>query len=422
MGKGWKIAISVILSVIFVACLPFNVWYFYLLAKKQDHIVSSTFEVGMQTLADGSSSKYFVEVEYNANEDKSGREEFGIKFNYMLDESQTAFYSQGLQYVANEGKSLSFVKGNDYHYNFDKSYTNWAGWNYDYYDVYKSVRLGSKIVFSPTPQIIKCGERYNYMSSNDYETVSVSSNPININTMFKIQLGDSLYGMKFRGAINGSGFTQTSGRWMNTEFEQYWDYYDVDYFAAVLFNSIKSLKNGTKHASAFEFGDLFDYFEFNSETGKYDKKVDAEKVQTLTTDVKSYYSILVNKSSAGVERASDSMFNMVEGNAGFSISKNIPIDDYFVGRSVISCTLDNFSKVKIGENSVALKLKDSFIKDFENYSEKIRLDVLIDLDKFTDEQFLGFTKDSGLNKFVLQSCRTKQTINGQVVYTEVAYD
>ena len=109
MSKGWKIAISIILSVIFVGCIPFNVWYFYLLSKKDDHIVSYTFEIGKQTLSDGSSSKYFVEVEYNSNEENNGREEFGIKFNYMLDENQTAFFSQGLQYVANADSDIYFA-------------------------------------------------------------------------------------------------------------------------------------------------------------------------------------------------------------------------------------------------------------------------------------------------------------------------
>lgn len=422
MSKGWKIAISIILFIIFVVCIPFNVWYFYLLSKKDNHIVSYTFEIGTQTLSDGSSSKYFIEVEYFSNEDNSGREEFGIKFNYMLDENQTAFYSQGLQYVANENKSLSFVVGNNSRYNISQSYTNFFGWHYDYYDVYKSVRLGSEITFKPSFNVTKCGERYNYMSSDDYKTTVLSTNPISNDTMFKIQIGENLYGMKFKGAVNGSGFTQTYSKWMNTEYEQYWDLYDVDYFAAKVFSSVKSLKNGTQRALTFEFGDLFDYFEYNPETKKYDKKVDAAKSDTLITDVKSYYSILLNKSASGVQRANDSMFNMVESNSGFSISKAIPTDDYFVGRSVIDCTLENFTKVKITDTDIALKLKDSFIKDFELYNEKVRLNILIDLDELKNENFLGFTKDSGLNKFVIQNCRTKQTINGQIVYKVVAYD
>lgn len=410
MSKGWKIAISIILSVIFVGCIPFNVWYFYLLSKKDNHIVSYTFEIGKQTLLDSSSSKYFIEVEYFSNEDNSGREEFGIKFNYMLDENQTAFYSQGLQYVANADSFIYFANATS-HILANES-TNLFGWRTGNFNVV------GRIISHPD----MCG-RYNYMSSDDYKTPINSSNPISNDTMFKIQIGDNLYGMKFKGDIATGKTTEESNiAFWTTIKNTYYKRYDVDYFAAAVFDSVKSLKNGTQHALTFEFGDLFDYFEYNPETKKYDKKVDAAKSDTLITDVKSYYSILLNKSASGVQRANDSMFNMVESNSGFSISKAIPTDDYFVGRSVIDCTLENFTKVKITDTDIALKLKDSFIKDFELYNEKVRLNILIDLDELKNENFLGFTKDSGLNKFVIQNCRTKQTIDGQIVYKVVAYD
>ena len=410
MSKRMKITLTVLLVVTFIACIPFNVWYFYLLSKKQDHIVSYTFEVGKQNLSDGSSSKYFVEVEYNSNEDKNGREEFGIKFNYMLDENQTAFYSQGLQYVAkeNDGK-LGFTLhkfGRESHRT-----KNLVGWQYIYSDRLNCIRIHEDYA-----------TRYNYMSSDDYKTPVLSSNPINENTMFKIQLGNQLYGMKFKGEIPVDDYQYQYQAFWKTYYEKNYKVYDVDYFASILFNSIKSLKNGTQRALAFEFGDLFDYFEYNAGTGKYDKKVDAGKVQTLTTDVKSYYSILLSKTSAGVERASDSMFNIIEGNSGFNISKNIAYDDYFIGRSIINCTLNDFTKVKLNNTDIALKLSKSFLNDYEKYSEKIRLIVLIDLDELKNEKFLGFTNDSGLSKFVVQSCQTKQTIDGQIVYKAVAYD
>lgn len=410
MSKGWKIAISIILSVIFVGCIPFNVWYFYLLSKKDDHIVSYTFEIGKQTLSDGSSSKYFVEVEYNSNEEDNGREEFGIKFNYMLDENQTAFFSQGLQYVANADSDIYFANATSYI--LANESTNLFGWRT------RDFNVVSRIMSHPD----MCS-RYNYMSADDYRTTVLSTNPISLDTMFKIQIGDSLYGMKFKGDV-ATGKTTEEGNiaFWTTVKSTYYKRYDVDYFAALLFNSIKALQNGTQRVLAFEFGDLFDYFEYNPETAKYDRAVDAAKLNTLTTDVKSYYSILLKKSATGIERASDSMFNMVEGNSGFSVGKTIPTDDYFVGRSVIDCTLDDFVKVKITNNDIALKLKDSFINELRPYNEKIRLNVLIDLDKLENENFLGLTKDNGLNQFVVQSCQTKQTIDGQVVYSEVAYE
>lgn len=407
MGKGWKIAISVILSVIFIGCLPFNIWYFVLLSKSNDTVVSYTYEVGLQTLTDSSSSKYFIEVNYHSNEDGNGREVLDIKFNYMLDENQTAFFSQGLQYVAYEGYEQSFETVKEIGFS---SKHNAFGWLYTYttYTV-----CGKYLNYA----------KYNYMSSDDYETPLLSTNPIHKDTMFKIQIGDNLFGMKFKGETNDTGFYKSGGGVWRTEYTRNLDRYDIDYFVARLFTSIKSLPNGTSRALCFEFGDLFDYFEYSPEEGKYTSQItDVERLKTLITDVKSYYSILVNKTADGVVCAKDSLFNMVEGNAGFNISKVVLSDDYFVGRSIINCSLDDFNKVKIADNYIALKLTDDFVNNFEKYSDKIRLNILIDLDKLKNETFVGFTKDSNLNKFVVESCQTVKTIDGQKTYEVVAYE
>ncbi len=410
MNKGWKITLTIILTLTFIVCATIDIWYLVILKEKDNHILSYTFEVGQQTLADGSASKYFIEVEYNSNEDGSGLEEFGIKFNYMLDENQTAFYSQALQYVANEGESIVFKKYVTIGENTSKRKQVLA-WVTRYFNYTNKVG-----VFEEDGV-----ERYNYMSSDDYQTPVISSNPINPNTAFKIQIGNELYLMKFKGLI---AQTDDYGAKQHipfiTHYRKWYDDYDVDYFAGVLFNSVKSLKNGTNRVIAFEFGDLFDYYELNPESGKYDKKVDPDKFKALTTDVKSYYSILVNKSASGVKSAGESMFNMVSGNSGFN-DGSANMQNYFIGRSIVPVTLDNFTKVKIDDNNIALKLKSSFVDDLEKYSEKIKLDILIDLDKLGKLHFVGFTKDSKLSLFKVQDCQTVQTIDGQLVYKVVAY-
>lgn len=411
MNKSWKITLTIILTLTFIVCATINIWYLVVLKEKDKHILSYTFEVGQQTLADGSSSKYFIEVEYNSNEDGSGLEEFGIKFNYMLDENQTAFFSQALQYVAGEGSKIQFKTSSPIEVNEEKTRSNWIGWSTVYLDYIHSVGV------LPEDNI----ERFNYMSSDDYKTPVLSTNPINKDTAFKIQIGETLYLMKFKGLVARSdSYGLKRYVFWGTKQRKDFDNYDVDYFAGLLFNSIKSLKNGTNRVIAFEFGDLFDYFEYNSESGKYDKKVDPDKFKALTTDVKSYYSILVNKSASGVKSAGESMFNIVAGNSGYS-DGSADMQDYFIGRSIVPVTLDNFTKVKLDENNIALKLKDSFVADFEKYSEKIKLEILIDLDKLGKLHFVGFAKDSKLSKFQVQNCQTVQIVDGQLVYKAVTY-
>ena len=90
MSVAKKILIFVI-SLLLSVCVGINVWYLYIYLYGMDKVVSSTFEVGLQTLADDSETRYFIEVNYLSNEDGNGVELFEIKFNYMFDEDQNAF-------------------------------------------------------------------------------------------------------------------------------------------------------------------------------------------------------------------------------------------------------------------------------------------------------------------------------------------
>ena len=73
----------------------------------------------------------------------------------------------------------------------------------------------------------------------------------------------------------------------------------------------------------------------------------------------------------------------------------------------------------------ALKLKEDFVDCYtqDKYKDKIYLSVLIDLDKLkaSGKTFVGFTGDSGLFNFVIKSCETVETVDGELVYSEVAY-
>ena len=85
-------------------------WYAYIYFFGVEKIISQTFKVGDQVVMkeDGTTdTKTFIELNLYDNV-------FEIKFNYMLDETKTAFYSQGLQYVLKDGKS---------DFNLDGSYT-----------------------------------------------------------------------------------------------------------------------------------------------------------------------------------------------------------------------------------------------------------------------------------------------------------
>ena len=408
-----KIAGISLISLFLIFSIAVVSWFTYIKFGGAEVIVSDTYYVGLQTLPDGSDTKYFVEVNYLSNETNNGVSLFEVKFNYLMDEKQTAFFSQGLQYTSEDEVVFHDIGRYEKAY-YDKNFWGWETikWKYITYCTH----------------VLKTN-RHNYMSADDYSTTLESTNPIDNESLFKIQIGDDIYGMKFKGLVPTMDKYKEfdAGNWTTQSYKTFTDY-NVDYFVASLFNSIQSLENGTSQACVFEFGDLFDYYEYDEENKRYkEDKVELDKAVLISRDIKSYYSILINKNKAGATKASDSLFNCVDGNSNFNMS-NTNSQDYFYGRTTINA--DNaedsseFSMVKLTDTQVALKLNDNFNKAYLPYAEKIELIVLIDLDVLTAKglEFMGFTADSGLSNYNVVSCRTVQTIDGELVYGEVAYE
>ena len=408
-----KIAGISLISLFLIFSIAVISWFTYIKLEGAEVIVSDTYYVGLQALPDGSDTEYFIEVNYLSNETNNGVALFEVKFNYLMDENQTAFFSQGLQYTAEDEIVFGTISRNakDYYH------TNFLGW--------ETIKWNYIVYRSP----ILNTNRYNYMSADDYTTTLESTNPIDNDSLFKIQIGKDIYGMKFKGLVSETDDYKEfdAGLWTTQSYKYSTDY-NVDYFVASLFDSIQSLENGTSKACVFEFGDLFDYYEYDQETKKYkETKVELDKAVLISRDIKSYYSILVNKDKAGATKVTDSLFNCVDGTANFNVS-NANSQDYFYGRTTVHADIDKdaseFSIVELTDTKVALKLNDSFNKAYLPYAEKLELVVLINLDILTSQglEFMGFTADCGLGKYNVVSCKTVQTIDGELVYSGVAYD
>lgn len=400
-----KITGIAFLILLLVGCLTIDIWYLYIKLYGKERVVSTTFEVGLQETVDGD-KKYFLEVNSYDNC-------FEIKFNYILDENREAFFSQGLQWYNSTGnisfREHQFVTQRHYEENF------W-GWEYSYYDV-KNQYTAS---FGNT-------ERINYASGNDYETTQISTNPLSNDSFFKITLkkgeDDVIYLMKFKGHVKTSeDDVRIDKGWWRTEFATYYDVYDADRFAGLLFQGISSMPYGTDCATIFEFGNLFDYYEpVPNKDGTYDR-IGHEDEKLIYDDIKSYYSIKVTKHKGNIQNASESLFNCVNGSTSFNIS-GVESKDFFYGRTVINVDNSSFDKVTIAGNVIALKLKPSFVKSFTNYSKLIQLNVLIDIDalKQSGYEFVGFTADSGLSNYEVLSCQKVETIDDKLIYAEVPY-
>ena len=378
--KKFGIAIAVLLLIV---CLGINVWYLGISFLGNEKIVANTFEVGLQKLEDGDTD-YFVEVNYMADM-------FEVKFNYLLDENKTAFFSQGLQFMADNTGTIQFpfvMDDNRSHW-LTTDIRGWAAFTEGTYSIYLDGYLGQNT--------------YNYMSGDNYESVQNSTNPFNQNSRFKITLGEDTYLMAFKGhdigygtTINNYAYTtywkDTSASLMDWKHDFYYSS-DVYYFCYLLYNALSTVENGTKSPHIFEFGDLFDYYEYDEGSATYNEKVNLDKAKSISKDIRSYYSIMVNKSANKVQKATDSLFNCVGGNANFNLSGDYASDDYYIGRTVITAGNKAFDLVKVADNNYALKLRDDFVAKYIDIADVIFLRVEIDLDYYK-KQNLVFEVDA----------------------------
>lgn len=417
MSKKVKIPLIIICSLLFIACICVDAFYIYIkYFAGNKKVVSSTFELALQTLADGETKKPFLEVAYYSNKKNNGLELFDVKYNYLMDENKTNFFSQGLQYVGTKEKSIyenfeTFVLDDTYEKSYKKEGAWYSGAVYYYHNWFGRY----------TPDV------YNYQSSNDYETTTLSTNPIDNNSFFKIDLNGTIYGMRFKSnykiASDGNFIGQYKIGYENhfiyTDFDygDFYAYMDHNYFNKVLFYSIAGMKPGTDQYVIFEFGDLFDYYVFNESTSTYNlvvkenfideaRKID-KNAQIDTTgllgkvykEVKSYFAIKVSIFEDGAMRASDSLFNSVEGSQNYikaGLKDEASIEDYFIGRSVIDLTINDFKLVQDG-SSLELALTDEARNKWWPYRDKIVLRAYIassDLNDnvklFYDKSFDGF--------------------------------
>jgi len=414
-----KIGITALI-ILFIGCLGINIWYLSIVLFGDQKLVSDTYEIGLQKITNSEGIdeyKYFIEA--NLMDDI-----FEIKFNYMLDENQTAFYSQGLQFMANEYGEIEFPLGTTTENQELVKESGILIWKTKTYNRY---RVGNN-----SKDLQDDFNFYNYMSSNDYETCLESTNRISNDSLFKIQLDNELYGMKFKGTsigFNDFNDLKYSIGYAKEGYINLWKsrmYYagDVINMASILYDSIKTLPNGTNQACVFEFADMFDYYEYDEDAMIYSKDpVSVDSANLIKKAIKSYYAIKVTKTEGKIQKASESLFNCVAGNPGFNISGEIESEDYFVGRTTIDTTIYDFDLVQVATNSYALKLNNKFISNYEELSDVIVLDILIDLDFFKENnyEFVGFTADSNLDKFKVLQCRTAETIDGEIVYSGVSY-
>ena len=184
-----------------------------------------------------------------------------------------------------------------------------------------------------------------------------------------------------------------------------------------MYESVESFPVGLYQRCIFEFGDLFEYYKYDAEEKVYlsNPEINNEKI---LTDIKSYYSIKVNKFDRNIEKASDSLFNCVDGNSNYNITGDYSDEIYFVGRTLISCSLSDFELIETEQaGHCYLSLNQDFIDYYSAYGDKIVLSINIDLDYCAEIGVVidGFAENAFGNFEVYQSNIALEVVDNVVV-------
>lgn len=385
-----KLTFIILVSILTALCLAVDIWALWIYFFAPQKIVSKTYMVDFQTTEDGDKEP-FVELKYFSNANKNGYEALDLKFNFMLDENQSSLYSQGIQYVAQnseQSNSLNFNFYADTSTRDKEPYDTTTSWGNTkrYYNGFGTWLVNSNF------------DKFEYQSFDNYETTSNSTNPIDLNASFKIELGEgNLYMLKFR-AFNDyvdtkvsaekreqyltKSFVQTREEnvdWnvfsSSTDIVSYHYMYDVNYLTKLLFDSLEPIKKGSSQVLVYDLPDVFDYFKYVDGQYSDEREIDSLK---LEQQVKNYYTIKVTVLDDGIQKSDESLFNCVKGSASFNLTNDYSSNEFYVGRSVIHATFENFDLVERDDGTFDIVLNSEFLNKYEKYKSKIYLNLILD--------------------------------------------
>ncbi len=365
-----------LLVLVVIICSTISLSYFYMLKYKPKNLVVTDYYLGLQELENGDKQP-FIEV-------NSYKDCFEIKFNKLLNNSKTAFFTQGIQFYGN----LNFNDVNRVKYKRDTNPEN-IEYEHMYYVAWMKFQ---NAYYKETWKV----KDYNSMAVRYYQidnngVASGSANPINPDSTFKISVGEDIYEMRFKLNVYTSDFYigQYNGMWTRTALARETTYkkiekyklVDVHEFARLMYDAVgkEQLLSGTSTYLTFNYGDMFNFYKVDKTTGKAEPTAvkDSEVYDVIN---RTYIQAKVTRYDSKIKRASDSLFGIVNGNSNFDTTGGDGTLSYFMGRGVINVSEKAFLQSKNADGTYTLRLSEKFIKSYLPYKTKIKLNISIDLD------------------------------------------
>ena len=356
-----KKAFIILFAIVMSISLIFDGLYLIIKFCLPSKVVVKTFNVSdlIHKKEDGTTTNLgkVMELSYYANEDGSGVELLDVKLNILKNEKTASTFSTGLQIVGGDEKLNAYLK--------------------KYYS--------SSYFFGGTDRYFKTffnGETCYYNVDGNNASYVASLN-IEDDSFFLITIGEEQFRMHIRKNLSDDKaklepyFEQKKLR--NFLFGADYDYikYDWNYLVGILLKSVQSLEPGFDGSLTFKFGDIFDYYKYDEEKQQY-SKIERTKTGDLINEViNNYYTIKVNTYYSGAKKASDSLFNMIEGDYKYNLSNEPDIADFDYGREIIQLDEYDFDFIQVeGKKFYKMKLKDN-IKNYVVSKKNYRFDVKI---------------------------------------------
>lgn len=454
-GLGSAICIT-FLSIVAVICLVLDGWFLYINRFGKEQTVSTTvtisdMEVAKTNLLTGETiteTKCFIEVNMYDNA-------LEIKFNQLLDESQTAFYSMGLQLLVNEDSGKNFFSEDIFKGDYKKVLTT-AIVEKDKQVFNKVIYFQDCEIYETTKNQVLTNKNYSYItlyenqSSDDYETPLGGSELLNGNESFKVQVktngNNEVFRLTFKEydtktdylnaeKLDISKMTKIGDEKEKTredsnlvrikhyyDITNYYRAYDIYYLIEYIANSVRGIASGYIGESYIKMPDIFNVEKYNKDTGKYEKLgTNGDETVNLYAENCLYDKIKLTVHEGLMTSSDQSIFNKYGDYQNYNSDKEkINTTDYLTGRTLITVTLDDLTwETTDVSGSYIFGLSDEFKAKNEKYKKQAFLKVVIDKQKLADGNvsYAGFNNES-LDDFVLyQIVET----DGNVLYQGVKY-
>lgn len=407
-------------TLILLLCLCLCIWWYYIFYLGPEVQISNTYNIGLQEATDGS-TKNVIEVKYFKNSTGNGLEALEIKLNGFSDETQSLFTSQGMQFVENSaGTGLT-----------------WGFWEdssieRQLFDEHHEILLSWRRIYNTFGRFEPTAQYYNYSSMNDFETPAGSADPITEDSFFTIQIGEDLFMMKFKDHNYNISNDKPYQIIENAGVESHFVYnyletnhvymcYDEQFLAQIIYDLVKPMAAGTNSTAYFTFGDYFNFYKYDAESGQY---VDTEPAETelVKVNMRTNFSIKFEVVADGLNRASQSIFKSVMGSPNYNANADFDSDDYYTGRPLLVLDENDFDWILIENNYYAATLDDKFINHYLADKNDLILRIELNLDNLAEQNiyFAGFVDDWNAAGFNVYDAYTVSTVNGEEVREVIA--